>query len=282
MDALIRFLRRFTALFVFLLLEAVALFFLFNNNTYQRSILGRLNANIAGVVYTGTSAIGQYFNLKSVNRVLAEENATLREQVVTLQQEVERMQHVPAVLSDSLSGTNVHLITAKVVYNSVNQLRNYIVIDKGALQGVQPDMGVINNRGVVGIVRDVHSNYATVISMLNNLPVSGKFASGGYLVSVEWDGRFPNIGRAERVPRHVTPKAGDVIVTSGYSAIFPENIPIGTVRKVALNNATAEYDLIINFAADFTALDFVEVVQHYRHDELTAIEHQFQEEKNER
>jgi rod shape-determining protein MreC len=151
--------------------------------------------------------------------------------------------------------TSENYLSAKVVFNSVYDLQNYIIIDKGSAHGVEEDMGVFAPQGVVGVVQRVSKNYAVVLPIINpEQVISAKIKGNNQLGSVKWDGKSPLKAKLYEIPSHVNVVAGDTVVTSGFSAIFPEGVMIGVVDKAAHVENTMYCDVDINLAVDFQSL----------------------------
>ncbi|HRN44865.1 MAG TPA: rod shape-determining protein MreC, partial [Flavobacterium sp.] len=69
---------------------------------------------------------------------------------------------------DSIKGVKSEdVLVSKVIHNSYNVHENYLTLNSGELQGVKPDMGVINSLGIIGIIDNTSPNYSTVMSILN-------------------------------------------------------------------------------------------------------------------
>ena len=157
--------------------------------------------------------------------------------------------------------------------NSVSYLANYITIDKGRSDGIERDMGVVSERGVVGIISTVSDNYAVVIPILNpKFRLSCKVLGSGYFGSMSWDGRNVQYAKLDELPRHVDFQAGDTIVTSAFSAIFPEGIMMGTVSSFEKQRDDNYYSLTVKLATDFTRLNTVMVIKNYHKNEQKQIE----------
>jgi rod shape-determining protein MreC len=165
------------------------------------------------------------------------------------------------------------VIIAKVVNNSVSYLSNYVTIDKGREDGVSADMGVVSEGGVVGIVSTVADHYSVVIPLLNpKFRLSCKVLGSSYFGSMSWDGRSTRYAQLEELPRHVEFKEGDTIVTSGFSAIFPEGILVGNVSSFERQRNDNFYSLTVKLATDFHRLSSVMIIKNYRQKEQMQIE----------
>ena len=153
------------------------------------------------------------------------------------------------MLFRSVSQSRYFYRDAKVVNNSVNKVRNFITIDKGRSNGITKDMAVVSPQGVVGIVRNTSDHFSTVISLINTqLKISGRLKSTNYFGSIEWDGYSPRFVRLTEIPIHASVSTGDSVVTSGYSAIFPDDILIGEVDDVETDKGGGFYNLKIRLS----------------------------------
>ncbi len=137
------------------------------------------------------------------------------------------------------------------------------MINIGKDQGIVPDMGVITSEGVVGTIIDVSSHYSLIMSVLHkNNKVSVKIKKNNTIGSLIWEGGSYKTAMMTDVPSHVDIKKGDTIVTSGYSGGFPENITVGTVKKV-LQDKGVGLEVEINLSIDMSKISHVYVIQDY-------------------
>ncbi len=276
MRNLISFLIRHSSWFVFLFYVAVSLLLLFRNNPYQQYVyLTSANA-VSASVYKGVSSVTSYFNLHSINRDLQERNALLEMEVIDLRH---RLDECRILLSaDSLSlpdsvARSYEYHFASVINNSVSKPMNYITIDKGSSDGIEPEMGVVDQNGVVGIVSVVSEHAARVISLLNpNMRLSCKVKNSDYFGSLYWDGSSPYYAILEEMPRHITYHKGDTIITSGYSAVFPEGLIVGTIESGMRTKDDNFIALKVKLSTDFTRLSTVRAIKSKLTDELKEIE----------
>jgi rod shape-determining protein MreC len=153
-------------------------------------------------------------------------------------------------------------IPAKVVSNSVDKADNIITIDRGRLDGVEKDMGVVCGSGVVGVVYLVSDHYAAVIPLLNvsSSRISCAIRGRGYFGYLQWYGGDPSEAYVEDIPRHARFKRGDWVETSGYSAIFPPGVLVGKIERIYDSTDGLSYRLKIRLSTDFACLRDVCVI----------------------
>lgn len=276
MRNLISFLLRHSSWFVFLLYAVVSLILLFKDNPYQQSVYLTSANSVSASVYKGVGSITSYFNLQSINNDLQERNALLEMELINLKRQLDDCKIL--LLSDSISlpdsvAQSYEYHFASVINNSVSKPMNYITINKGSADGIEPEMGVVDQNGVVGIVSVVSPHAARVISLLNpNMRLSCKVKNSDYFGSLYWDGASPYYAVLEEMPRHITYHRGDTIITSGYSAVFPEGLIVGTIESGVKAKDDNFVSLKIRLSTDFTRLSTVRAIKSRLSDELKEIE----------
>ncbi|MCB8964384.1 MAG: rod shape-determining protein MreC [Bacteroidales bacterium] len=270
MNNFIRFLERFHFVILFVVLFAISVTMYLNTTYYQKSQVGRLTKGVSGVIAGQFSNIGQYMNLKRVNIELTQENVALRNELERMRVIIEEVEHTPRL--DSLSGAKYWYFPARVVNNMVNRRHNFITLNLGASNGVMPGMGVVCGKGIAGVVSSVSQNFCTVISVLNiDLKVSAKHSKSGIFGSLSWDGVNYREVVLRDIPLHVDVAVGDTIVTSGFSAKFPRDIPLGVISDFH-NKDGNFYTIRVRLFADFKRLDYVYLVKSYEGPEINKIE----------
>jgi len=268
MRTLLKFIQRYSNLLLFLLLETVAMILLVQDSGYQRSRIIGLNRQISGYIYEKVDGVKAYLSLRETNQVLREENLELRN----------RLAAIAHLTDSSVARTEFHgpyqysFVPGKVVRNSVYKQFNYMTLDRGRKDGVFSDMGVISDQGLVGIVLEASNNYATVIPVINrDFRLSVKIKSNDYAGILQWDGESPRVASLNEIPFHVSLTEGDTIVTSGFSAIFPDGILVGTIDSYALDKGNF-YDIRIRLSTDFQGLFHVNVIRNFRQEEQRNLE----------
>lgn len=260
MERLLRFFYEYRAFFTFLSLEIFCAWLIVQNNQYQNvqyfNTSNRLAANIIGF----SQGVREYFSLRNINKQLAEENAELRRKLEQRNQSLYSLE--VHELKDPAIINRFDYVSAKVVANSTNMLKNFITINKGSDNGIEPGMAVISSVGAVGKVKSVSPHFAVLMSILNvDEHISSVIKRTGHFGTVQWDGGDPRIVNLKFIPRHVKPLEGDTVVTSGYNAVFPEGILIGVIRQVRLSEEAPFYDIQVELTQDFGKLAFVEIVK---------------------
>ena len=260
-----QFLVKYSNLLLFLLLEVVALFFVFSRSGLPHSAWVSSANRVTGSFYQAWNNVTTYFFLRSENERLVRENVELQNRITRLENQLEGQ--LEAGLPDTVPAyvyaeKDLHYIPAKVINFSTSSQRNYLTLNKGARDGVEEDMGVVDQDGVVGIVRAVSDRFSVVIPVINNaFSVSCRFLSNDKLGPLHWDGVDYRYAQLEDIARHVEVHEGDTLVTSGLSDAFPEGIRVGIVEEAELGESDAYYHIKVRLAADFHRLGYVQIIQ---------------------
>ncbi len=275
MHNLFSFLLRFSTWIIFIFYVVISCILLFDSNPYQHHIYLTSAGKVASTVYSTTDNISSYFHLRDINEDLQVRNANLELEVISLRKQLREYQEksyadsmeIPPVLS------NYNFIIAHVINNSISKPYNYVTIEKGESDGVKPEMGVVDQNGVVGIVNVVGKNTARIISILNpNLRISCKIKGGENFGSLIWDGKTPEEAILEELPRHAQYNIGDTIITSGYSVVFPEGIPVGTIIDKMKDANDNFFSLRVKLLTDFSRLSTVRIISNNMKDEIIEVE----------
>lgn len=274
MRNLIDFLIKYSKWFVCLFYIVVSCMLLFDRNPYQHYVYLTSANSLSASLFGISNSVTSYFHLHDINEDLQLRNAMLENEVTQLRKQLEI--HELKLAEDSLRGDSAasqfDFQLAHVISNSVSRTHNYITIEKGSIDSIEPEMGVVDQNGVVGIVNVVGTHSARVISLLNpKMRLSCKVKGRSDFGSLVWDCKNPQEALLEEMPRHERFKAGDTIVTSGYSAVFPEGIPVGTIVSHEHAHNNNFYTLRIRLFTDFTTLSTVRVLRNSLRDELNTI-----------
>jgi rod shape-determining protein MreC len=264
MRNLLDFLKDYYHWLLFVFLEVVSGFLLFQYNSYQGSVWFSSANHVTGQIYDWTSSATKFFTLSEVNERLTRRNLLLEQQVEILGRRYAALTHDSTAQerSEMQFLNQYELIPAKVVDNSLNSKENLITIDKGSADGVAVDMGVACGSGVVGVVYLVSSHYSVVIPVLNatSSRISCAIRNRGSFGYLHWNGGDPSVAYVEDVPRHAKFKLGEWVVTSGFSSIFPAGVSVGKIEQAYNSRDGLSYKLMIRLSTDFTNLRDVVVI----------------------
>lgn len=269
MRNLFQYLWKIHSFLLFVFLEVIAIYLIVTNNTYQQSAFINSSNKMSNSILNVANNWSEYFTLKSQNDQLAAENARLRAKlasafIVTDNRFFER--------NDTLYRQQYKFTELKIINNSLNKRNNYIILNKGRLQGIRLDMGLINSNGVIGIIKDVSDNFCSAISVLHaKTAIDAKIKNIGYTGTVGWDGGSYRYGNLINIPSHVKVKIGDTVLTSGNSSMFPEGIMIGTVKDVKLKSGESFFTIRILFSVDYNKVEHAYAILNLFKEEQTNL-----------
>jgi len=269
MKALIHFIWKHSFFFLFLILEGIAALFIVSNNSYQRSSFINASNGFTATILSSANSFTHYVGLVETNKMLAEENARLRDLLPSSQ-----VRKIDDGFKVDSSNTNQQYLfqSAEIISNSFQKRNNYLFLNKGKLANVEAGMGVISSDGIVGIIKDVSENFSTAISVLHSKSaIDVKIKRNGYTGTLKWDGKNYTLAKVMNIPSHVHLELGDTITTSGNSSIFPDNIMVGIIKNFDLKNGASFYDIQLQFAVNYNKIRFVYIVDNRLKNELQEL-----------
>jgi rod shape-determining protein MreC len=273
MRSLLNFLARYNNLIIFLILEGIAIYLLATGNNYHNTrVVNGIRSLINGIEER-INDTRTYLNLRTINENLAAENVALRSSIGRL---IKRDNSLFFSVSDSIYRQQYLHASAEVINNSINRQKNFFTINKGARQGIKVDMAVTSGNGVAGVIVGCSENYSVAMSLLNlDFKLSVRIKSNGYFGSLSWAGRDYSHAILSEIPQHVAVNAGDTIETTGYSAIFPEGVMVGTVSDFEKIGGDF-YKITILLITDFKKIHFVDIIGNMKKTEQLELEKLFQ------
>jgi rod shape-determining protein MreC len=270
MRQIIYFIEKFRYFLLFIVLEIFAFSFIIQNHSYHQSKFVNSANAITGGFYNKVNYVNEFFHLKIDNQILSEENARLKNLLDA--RENKFVLDSFTVIDTSQYFQKYEYSVAKIINNNYTKRNNFLTLNKGAKNGLTPDLGVINSKGIIGVIRNVSSNYATVLSILNsNSKINVRLKNSNHFGTLVWDGKNYNIMQVIDIPRQAVVKAGDTIVSGGKSAIFPEGIAIGVVKDFKYDKNKYQQINILLFN-DMSAVGQVQVVKNLHKNEQFTLE----------
>jgi rod shape-determining protein MreC len=273
MDQLFAFIVRSRNFILFMVLEVICFYFIANSSNYWRAnFFNTANAYTAQML-SWSNAITEFTSLRQVNADLAAENQRLHQRLTQLQQV--KPTAPEAYRADSAFANRFTFTVAKVINNSTQFANNYITIDKGTDEGIQPGMGVISPTGIVGKVKSCNRHFSVITSILHNdFLVSSRLTKANEIGSMKWDGGDPHIVKLLDISRYKPVSKGDSVVISELNQTFPPGILVGRVRQVGVQPNQTFHDITVDLSTNFSNLSFVYVVKNKLQAEQQQIEDQ--------
>lgn len=259
------------------LLIAFSFYLIFAHNSYQRSVYLTSANSVMGWVYNVSNNAISFIHLKKNNQLLLEQNALLESQIYQLKSQINKQvkedsTELHAFATDSVIQPQFNFIPAEVVNLSYSGNNNFITINKGLKDGVKPDMGVISQRGVVGVVSTATDNFSLVIPIINPMfRLSAKLNNSENYGSLSWNGNNTKDAQLSELPKHEGYNEGDTVVTS-FSRIFPKQLIIGYVRGVGESKDDNFNTFTVELATNFYSLQNVLIISDMYYEEQKELE----------
>ncbi len=264
MGVLLAIWKQFKVFIVFLLLEIVALGCIISFNSYQNSHFFQTITSIRGNFSASFSLLDDYLDLYSENKHLLAENAALLTKLRNLQEFAE--------VNDFLRPRHYNYIPAKIAYSSISIPDNYLVINKGSRQQIEPEMAVVSSLGLVGIVYAVTDDYASILPLINT-SFSCLISIGNTTLSANtsWNGDDYRYIDVKGVPLHLKLQKGDSVFTNKNSALYPEKELIGIVEEIKKEDLGKSFALKVKLATDFAKLQNVYVIKNKNKQQIDSL-----------
>jgi rod shape-determining protein MreC len=274
MNSIFKYIQRKLHVLLFLLLELLCVFIIVRNNVYQSAYYFNNTKKISAKINEVNNHLFDYVALYQKNEALTNENLMLRQHLKS-NYVIESKKIFE--INDTVFKQRYKYLPAQIIANSTNRANNYITINRGKASSIEQGMGVFCPEGVVGIVERVSENYSIVVSLLstNKFKIVPKIKELSYTKgSVEWDGKDPSFLSLKGINKYEALKVGNHLVTSPYTKIFPENIPIGVVSEIKQSSSDPFFKATIKSSVNFGKIQNVYVVFDLFKSEIEQLEKQ--------
>lgn len=245
---------------LFLLLFSIAISLTIKSHQFHRTKLLNSSNYIIGSIYGLSNSVSQYFHLVKENKLLLEENSKIKSQLFN---------QTKYSTIDPVLEQRFNLNPAIVYKNSYSLKNNYITLNKGLKDGINEDYGVVTSKGIVGVIDKTSSKYCRVLSILNsNSKINVKLKKTNHFGTLSWDSKSAGIVQLNDIQDVVKLTIGDSVTTSGFSSIFPANIPVGTISSYRLNDTKDLYVIDVKLFNDMTNLEHVYIIKNTDFNEI--------------
>ncbi|AGW85789.1 Rod Shape-Determining Protein MreC [Blattabacterium sp. (Nauphoeta cinerea)] len=242
-----------------MLLEFSAIFLSFSNSKLHQYIYTGSSNFMIGKIYEAIYKLRSYFLLEIENKKLLNENKELRNAQIFYK--IKKISK--DFKKEDINYLQQYTFTpVQIINNSIHEQENYITINKGSIDGIKPDMGIILSNGIAGIIIKTSPHFSVAISLLNlKIKVNARLKKNRYFGTLSWDGLDYEYVVLYDIPRHSTIHKGDIVETDGKSATFPEGIPIGSVDSYKFDEEHANYIIKVKLMANFSTIENAYVVK---------------------
>lgn len=230
------------------------------------NILGRLVSYPANSINDFIDSVSDLSNTYQENQSLKQKIDTIHELEVQLSELKRDNQKMKETLNLQDTLNDYTLVNATVIARNPDTWRDVITINKGSNDGIQPQMSVMSDNGLVGKVMDVNPTSARVALLSNADNTLVRVAA---MIQNEKEPIYGTItGYDDKTNMLVMSqiqatqdiKVGDKVVTSGLGGISPNSLYIGTVEEVAMDRFGLYKEVKIRPAADTNDVRYVTVV----------------------
>ena len=234
------------------------------------SLLERMALNVFGPIQelnnTAVSSVSDYFDDQKTRVELLEENQKLKEALQGFEQlkshfeESERENDQFRQLLSLHKEENWIHITARVIGKTRRHQDYMITINKGLKYGIEKDMGVFDQNGVIGVVWESSMYYAKIVTINNPSSIVAALVQNSRYQESFVSGMGRNQAQLVNFPNFETINPGDLILTSGLDGIFPKGLPIGRVVSSQPSSYMFQ-EVVLDLLTDFSRLEHVVVLK---------------------
>lgn len=245
---------------------------IFSNGDSDNSFFENVASNLVmpiqnGLTYLKNKLSGNSTFFTDIN-YLKEENEQLKQKNSELEQSLRELENIKTqneTLKEYLNLTEKYgeykTIPAYIINKDISNYAKTIVINIGSNDGVEENMTVIGDEGLVGHVISVTESTAKVQTIIDtSSSVSASMSTTKEAIVCKGTLEEKSALKAMYIPTESNIIQGDSIETSGLGGIYPKGIHVGTVKKVVTSQNIIDRYAIIETAVDFDKLDSVLVI----------------------
>lgn len=268
MQRIINALLQFRNPILYLFLLVLSFSFSFNQSPFHQYSFQKYGFYLSSRLYYIKDALASYYNLKVINQQLLKENEKLKKIEINLRD----LSLYPFDFKEH-KRFPFKVKRANVLKNSFQNQRNFLTLNIGSDDGIQPEMGVISKNGIVGVVHSVSKNYSNVISILNkDLKINVRTNKNPAFGSLVWSGASPLEFKIEDIVSNAKLSPGDTLITGGMSSYFPLGIPIGKITKLNKIKGSGYYSIDAILFNDLSQIYYVYVLENSDFREIKSLQ----------
>jgi rod shape-determining protein MreC len=200
--------------------------------------------------------------IRQENTALEAENARLQAQIVELQQQLVEFEILSALLEFARANPDYQYIGASIIGRDPSPFLNYLIINRGADDGLRRGMPVVTQNGLAGRIVQVTASAARVSLVTDpitriNVRVEPSRSPAVLTGSITGDITL------EQIPQDANVSPGNLILTSGLGGNYPANIIVGQITSVRRRENALFQSASVQPVTDFSDLSIVLVITNF-------------------
>lgn len=207
--------------------------------------------------------------LESENEELNHQIEVLQSKITSMENNLSEYDELLKLLEMSEKNPSYDMMGARIISKDPGNWYDTFIIDKGSVDGIEPDMNVVAGNGLVGIVTKVNATTSVVRSIIDDTSnVSGMISKNLDICIVNGDLSLIDSGllNIELISKDSTVVDGDEVVTSYISDKYLPGLLIGYVSDVTMDESELTYNAKLTPAVDFQHLSKVLIIKQLKED----------------
>ena len=199
--------------------------------------------------------------LKKENQELKNKNSELEQSLRELEIVKAENETLKEYVNLKEKYKNYSTVPADVINRDISNYSSTIIINVGSEDGIEEEMTVIADSGLVGHVISVTDHTAKVQTIVDpSTAVTSTISTTKDTIVVQGTLDSKTTLKATFIPTDAVVLQGDSVETSGIGGIYAKGIHIGTIKEVVNTSNITDRYTIVETAVDFTKLNTVLVI----------------------
>ena len=218
---------------------------------------------VGGEIHYVTSSIWEIATVHEQNKMLRNEVNQLRQQNLQASDMAAENARLRALIGYKQASTQFDMVAARVIGRESATWSSMVTINKGLMDGIDKNMAVLTEKGLVGRVVEADPNSSKVQLILDPRSSVGTLvqrAESRVTGIVVGDLDNPTMPDMVNIPKTADVVEGDIIVTSGFGGVFPKGLPVGIVTTLKNDDGGLLKIAVLEPAVDFQRLEDVVVI----------------------
>ncbi len=238
---------------------------------FASNAIGTVVSPVQGFFRSIGNATDNFFSRFRSNADYRNENEALKAEVQKLEEatrELYQVRNENERLSGLLSLKDNHpeynMVGARVVAKDPGAFYSMFKIDKGTNAGIHKHDIVLTDKGLVGYIYEVGTNWSTVLSIIDTKSTLGAIVERtGDTAMVEGGISLISEGKCHLfyLSKEAEVVEGDFLETSGLGGIYPEGLYIGKIKSLSVDAQGLYYEATVEPAVDFSRISEVMVIR---------------------